>query len=91
MKVPISWIKDFVDVNSSIEDLARQLTMAGLEVEEIIFVGLPMPEGKIEIGCGGYIRHEMKISGIEWELDKIVVGVISEVMCPNWCTELIPI
>lgn len=80
MKVPISWIKDFVDVNSSIEDLARQLTMAGLEVEEIIFVGLPMPEGKIEIGSGGHIRHETKISGIEWDPDKIVVGAITEVM-----------
>jgi len=80
MKVPISWIKDFVDVNSSIEDLARQLTMAGLEVEEIIFVGLPMPEGKIEIGSGGHIRHETKISGIEWDPDMIVVGAITEVM-----------
>jgi phenylalanyl-tRNA synthetase beta chain len=80
MKVPISWIKDFVDVNSSIEDLARQLTMAGLEVEEIIFVGLPMPEGKIEIRSGDHTRHETKISGIEWDPDKIVVGAITEVM-----------
>lgn len=80
MKVPISWIKDFVDVNSSIEDLARQLTMAGLEVEEIIFVGLPMPEGKIEIRSGNQMRHETKISGIEWDPDKIVVGAITEVM-----------
>ena len=45
MRVPISWIKDFVDINVSIEELARQLTMAGLEVEEIIFVGLPLPGG----------------------------------------------
>ena len=54
--------------------------MAGLEVEEIIFVGLPMPEGKIEIGSGGHIRHETKISGIEWDPDMIVVGAITEVM-----------
>ena len=80
MRVPISWIKDFVDINVSIEELARQLTMAGLEVEEIIFVGLPLPGGKIEIRSGGHMRHETKISGIGWDPDKIVVGAITEVM-----------
>ena len=37
MKVPISWLKDFVDIDLSIEDLAHRLTLAGLEVEEIRF------------------------------------------------------
>ncbi len=45
MKVPISWIKDFVDITLPLEDLARLITMAGLEVEEIRNVGLPMPKG----------------------------------------------
>ena len=35
MKVPISWLKDFVDIDMPLADLAHQLTMAGLEVEEI--------------------------------------------------------
>ena len=31
MKVPISWLKDYVDIDGiSIEDLAHTLTMAGL-------------------------------------------------------------
>ena len=33
MKVPVSWLKDFVDINISIEELARLLTVSGLEVE----------------------------------------------------------
>jgi phenylalanyl-tRNA synthetase beta chain len=80
MKVPLSWIKDYVDVELPVEELACQLTMAGLEVEEIIFVGLPKPGGKVEIHSGGDTRQETKISGIEWDADKIVVGAILEVM-----------
>lgn len=80
MRVPISWIKDFVDIKLSIEELAKLITMAGLEVEEIIFVGLPLPQGKVEIHSSGHMRHETKITGIEWDPDKIVVGGITEVM-----------
>ena len=46
MKVPISWLKDFVDIDLSIEELAHRLTLAGLEVEEIQYIGLPKPQGQ---------------------------------------------
>ena len=36
MKVPFSWLKDFVDVNVSPETLADKMVKAGFEVEEII-------------------------------------------------------
>src|SRR6266567_2167729 len=39
MKVPISWLKDYVDVSVSPEELAYTLTMAGLEVEAIDYIG----------------------------------------------------
>lgn len=35
MRVPIEWLKEYVDVQVSPEDLAHRLTMAGLEVEAI--------------------------------------------------------
>jgi phenylalanyl-tRNA synthetase beta chain len=35
MLIPLGWLKEHVDVAVSAEDLAHQLTMAGLEVEEI--------------------------------------------------------
>ncbi len=35
MKVPISWLKDYVDITISIEELAERLTLAGMEVEHI--------------------------------------------------------
>ncbi len=39
MKVPISWLKEYVDITMPIEDIAEKLTMAGFEVEEIIRTG----------------------------------------------------
>lgn len=71
MKLPLSWIKDYVDISLDLEQLARTLTMLGLEVDGIQLVGLPKPEG---------IRHEFKYSGLSWDREKIVVAEITEVL-----------
>jgi phenylalanyl-tRNA synthetase beta chain len=74
MKLPISWLKDYIDLDGlSIEEIARKLTLAGLEVDEIKYAGLPMPSDK------NGERHEFKTSGIGWDRDKIVVAEIREV------------
>ena len=74
MKLPISWLKDYIDLEGlSIEEIARKLTLAGLEVDEIKYAGLPMPMNK------DGERHEFKTSGISWDRDKIVVAEIREV------------
>jgi phenylalanyl-tRNA synthetase beta chain len=39
MKVPLSWLKDYVDITMPPEELADALTMAGLEVEAIEYIG----------------------------------------------------
>lgn len=36
MKVPVKWLKEYVDFDINTEELAHLLTMAGLEVEDII-------------------------------------------------------
>ena len=80
MKLPISWLKDYIDLDGlSVEEIARKLTLAGLEVEEIKYAGLPMPDNA---GSGMHSsgRHEFKTSGISWDRDKIVVAEIREVM-----------
>ena len=40
MKVPISWLKDYVDVTLPVEELAERLTLAGLEVAGIQYLGI---------------------------------------------------
>ncbi len=74
MKVPLSWLRDFVEVDLPLPELAYRLTMAGLEVEEIRYVGLPMPDEAERQ------RVNIKISGLTWDREKIVVGEIREVM-----------
>jgi phenylalanyl-tRNA synthetase beta chain len=72
MFLPLSWLKDYVDVNLSLQDLARVLTMVGLEVDSVRLAGLPGP--------GDDEQHEFKFSGLTWDPDKIVVAQIDEVM-----------
>ncbi|HRQ33907.1 MAG TPA: hypothetical protein PLM89_12470, partial [Anaerolineales bacterium] len=79
MKIPISWLRDYIDLEGlSVEDIARKLTLAGLEVDEIKYAGLPMPEYK------DGEKHEFKTSGIAWDKEKLVVAEIREVKAhPN--------
>ena len=44
MKVPMSWLEDYIDIDVPVEDLAERLTLAGLEVESIEYIGLPQAE-----------------------------------------------
>ncbi len=41
MRVPLSWLKEYVDIDMSPEALAERLTLAGLEVKHIDYVGIP--------------------------------------------------
>jgi phenylalanyl-tRNA synthetase beta chain len=41
MRVPFSWIKEYVDWRGTVEELAELLTMSGTEVEGIDWVGAP--------------------------------------------------
>src|SRR5574340_17419 len=76
MKVPLSWLKDYVDIDLSLIEVAETLTMAGLEVEDVLLVGLPNPYEQ----PGAPLRREVSIHGLTWDPDKIVVAKIEEVM-----------
>jgi len=72
MKLPLTWLKDYVDIEDiGIEDLAKVMTLIGLEVTEIRLVGLPMPAGE---------KHEFKYMGFSWPADKFIVAQVDEVM-----------
>ncbi len=71
MKIPLSWLKDYVDIDLPLIELARLMTMLGLEVEEVRLVGLPFPEDE---------RCEFKFSGLPWDKEKFVVAQVNEVL-----------
>jgi phenylalanyl-tRNA synthetase beta chain len=70
MKLPLPWIREYVDINISPEELAMKLTFAGLEVEQMEYIGLPRPAGS---------RASGERPELAWDRDKIFVGEILEV------------
>ncbi|MBQ8229642.1 MAG: phenylalanine--tRNA ligase subunit beta [Clostridia bacterium] len=39
MKAPLSWLKDYVDIDVSAQELAEKLFSCGFEVEELVYLG----------------------------------------------------
>ena len=50
MRVPISWLKEYVDIIVPIEELADRLTLAGLDVERIERIGETWDRDKVFVG-----------------------------------------
>ncbi len=76
MLVPISWLRDFVDIDMPVELLAERLTLAGLEVAQLRYIGLPQqhPPG----------LRQPTSDHLVWERDKLLLGRICEVRAhPN--------
>jgi len=71
MNLVYSWLKDYVDIDLSIVELANALTMLGLEVENVRLVGLPIPEGD----STGVTFH-----GLPWDEEKFIVARVDEVI-----------
>ncbi len=67
MKVPLSWLKDYVKITLPVEELAERLTLAGLEVERIEYVGIAPARGRVPL------------DHLVWDRDKIVIAQIVEV------------
>ncbi|HLJ97537.1 MAG TPA: phenylalanine--tRNA ligase subunit beta [Gemmataceae bacterium] len=67
MKVPLSWLRDYVPLPASVAQLAERLTLAGLEVASIRTIGVPVPEGL-------HVKEED--AGPVWHRDKIVLGKV---------------
>ena len=71
MLVPISWLKDYVEIDIPVELLAERLTVAGLEVTHIKYIGLP----------------QQSVPGVRmpssdhlvWDREKLLLGRIVEV------------
>ena len=73
IRVPLSWLNDFVEIHDLDPiELAERLTLAGLEVEHIRWVGLnPSPRYHVPP------ERMDEADGLPWERDKIFVGEIT--------------
>ena len=50
MKIPVSWLKNYVEIQPDIRQLAHELTMAGLEVAELKFIGETWESDRLLVG-----------------------------------------
>ena len=76
MRVPLSWLREFVDIVVSPEELADRLTLAGLEVDAIDYVGVQPPENSPwspDLGTGTPPQY------IPWDRERILVGELLHV------------
>jgi phenylalanyl-tRNA synthetase beta chain len=70
MKVPLSWLRDYVPLTVPVAELAERLTLAGLEVSGARILGLPHPEG---------LRVKSEEAGPVWDRDKVFIAQIARV------------
>ena len=71
MLVPVSWLRDYVDIDIPIELLAERLTVAGLEVAHIRYIGLPQAQ------VPGVLMP--RSDHLVWDREKLLLGRIVEV------------
>src|SRR2546422_411712 len=50
MRVPLSWLKDFVEITIPLEDLIHRMIMAGLEVANVEHIGDTWQQDKLFVG-----------------------------------------
>src|SRR5262245_42541732 len=75
MKIPLKWLADYVPLDLPVAELARRLTLAGLEVGAFRSYGLPAPEG---------LRVRQEEPGPVWDRDKVFTArLVSVEKHPN--------
>lgn len=75
MKVSLNWLKDFVDINVSLDELCQKLVSAGFEVEEVIEQGKNFRNvvlGKLEKVVKHPDADKLKICSVNVGKDELV-------------------
>src|SRR5206468_1252789 len=67
MKIPLSWLRDYVDLTLPLAQLIELLTLAGLEVAGTRVLGLPVHDD---------VRVRAEDRGPVWQHDKIVTAQV---------------
>ena len=71
MLVPLSWLKEFVEIDIPAELLAEKLTLAGLEVAHLNYIGVP--QQTVEGVRWPVSEH------LVWSREHLVLGAVREV------------
>ena len=79
MRVPLSWLKEYVDITLPVDELEERLTLAGLEVANVEYIGVEPPASvrfKKQMKPGDVVTGNGHIA---WDKEKIFVGEVVSV------------
>ena len=74
MKVALSWLRDYVDISVPLTELAERLTLAGLDVETIEYIGLPGAE--LEWDPEKIVVGEIRAVRFHPDADRVVLAEV---------------
>lgn len=71
MRIPLSWLKEYVDIDVPAELLAERLTLAGLEVGGLEYIGVPQQQVEgVRVPPSDHLV---------WDRERLLLGAIKEV------------
>ncbi len=87
MRVPLSWLREYVDTPASAHDLARRLSVSTLEVERVIELGVPDTDGNLGLFRVGKVVEAGKHPNADrLQLCRVDVGEGEprQIVCGAW-------
>ena len=86
MKVPVSWLREYVDFDLPVEELARQLVFTSCEVDRIIRRGIPAGDNLRHFVVGKVLEAGKHPNADKLQLTKVDVGdgEPRSIVCGAW-------
>ena len=87
MKVPVSWLREYVDISASIEEIADRLSISTCEVERIAHRGVPDLDGNLGLYRVGRVVEAGKHPNADrLQLCRVDVGESEprQIVCGAW-------
>jgi phenylalanyl-tRNA synthetase beta chain len=86
MKVPVSWLREYVDIELPIEELARQLVFTSCEVDRIVRRGVPGGDNLRHFVVGRVLEAVKHPNADKLQLTKVDVGdgAPRSIVCGAW-------
>jgi phenylalanyl-tRNA synthetase beta chain len=87
MKVPVSWLREYVDVDVPLPELAERLAIASCEVDRIVRKGVPDVEGNLDLYRVGHVVEAGKHPNADrLQLCRVDVGEGEprQIVCGAW-------
>jgi phenylalanyl-tRNA synthetase beta chain len=76
MRIPLSWLKEYVNITLPPEELAERLTMAGFEVEALDYIGTEPPTNS---AWAPDLSGTTPPAHIPWDAERVLVGELLDV------------